>query len=252
MPKNSMIKIMCMGDSITFAPGMPGSYRKFLYNNLIKKGYKIKMVGPNSNIVEKYCDENNSEYFEYEDNNCGYSGYTIKEFGDRKGLLEILEKNKCLKLNPDIIILLIGTNNAMENYDFNKTIKDFISLIDFLLNNINKEAIIFVSTIPDMDPNVEQVYNLFDNYRKDNINDTEVKNDVNNYIKDFNNKIKEIIEGNKSKNDNIRIVDLNPLMKNIDNLLFDGVHPKDKGYKIMGDFYAGIIEEYLNNKFNKK
>lgn len=157
-----------------------------------------------------------------------------------------------LKLNPDIIILLIGANNAMDNYDFNKTIKDFISLIDFLLKNINKEAIIFVSTIPDMDPNVEQVYNLFDNYRKDNINDTEVKNDVNNYIKDFNNKIKEIIEGYKSKNDNIRIVDLNPLMKNIDNLLFDGVHPKDKGYKIMGDFYAGIIEEYLNNKFNKK
>ena len=51
---------------------------------------------------------------------------------------------------------------------------------------------------------------------------------------------------------NIRIVDLNPLMRDIDNLLFDGVHPNDKGYKIMGDFYAGIIEEYLNNKFNKK
>ena len=60
-----------------------------------------------------------------------------------------------MELNPDIIILLIGTNNAMDNYDFNKTIKDFISLIDFLLKNINKEAIIFVSTIPDMDPNVE-------------------------------------------------------------------------------------------------
>ena len=38
------IKIMCMGDSITFGSGMPGSYRKFLYNNLIKKGYNIKMV----------------------------------------------------------------------------------------------------------------------------------------------------------------------------------------------------------------
>ena len=252
MPKNSMIKIMCMGDSITFGHGMPGSYRKFLYNNLIKKGYKIKMVGVNSNKVGKYYDEKNSEYFEYEDNNCGYSAYTIKEFGDRKGLFEILEKNKCLKLSPDIMILLIGTNNAMENYDFNKTIKDFISLIDFLLNNINKEAIIFVSTIPDMDPNVEEVYHWFDNYRMDSANDTEVKNDVNNYIKEFNNKIKEIIESYGNKNYNIRILDLNPLMRDIDNLLFDGVHPNDKGYKIMGDFYAGIIEEYLNNKFNKK
>ena len=128
MPKNSMIKIMCIGDSITFGKGMPGSYRKFLYNNLVKKGYKIKMVGANSNIVDKYHNENTSETFKYQDNNCGYSGYTIKAFGDRKGLLEILQKNKCLKLNPDIIILLIGTNNAMEKYDFNMTIKDFISL----------------------------------------------------------------------------------------------------------------------------
>ena len=32
----------------------------------------------------------------------------------------------------------------------------------------------------------------------------------------------------------------------------DGVHPNDKGYKIMGDFYSNIIEDYLNEKFNKK
>ena len=31
------IKIMCIGDSITFGHKTPGSYRKFLYNNLIKK-----------------------------------------------------------------------------------------------------------------------------------------------------------------------------------------------------------------------
>ena len=109
MPKNSMIKIMCIGDSITFGKGMPGSYRKFLYNNLVKKGYKIKMVGANSNIVDKYHNENTSETFKYQDSNCGYSGYTIKAFGDRKGLLEILQKNKCLKLNPDIIILLLNS-----------------------------------------------------------------------------------------------------------------------------------------------
>ena len=39
MPKNLMIKIMCIGDSITFGKGMPGSYRKFLYNNLVIDNY---------------------------------------------------------------------------------------------------------------------------------------------------------------------------------------------------------------------
>ena len=162
-----------------------------------------------------------------------------------------METNKWFELNPDIIVLLIGTNNAMENYDFDKTIKDFISLMDFLLKNINKEVIMFVSTIPDMNPNTESVYHWFDNYRMDGINDAEVKNEVNIYVKDFNNKIKEIIESYRSKNYNIEIVDLNPIVKDIDNLFADGVHPNNKGYKIIGDFYAGFIQDYLDKKFNK-
>ena len=33
------IKIMCIGDSITDGFGLEGSYRKFLYNGFVKKGY---------------------------------------------------------------------------------------------------------------------------------------------------------------------------------------------------------------------
>ena len=47
------IKIMCIGDSITFGHRFPGSYRKFFYHNLISKGYKIKMVGAQGNKIEK-------------------------------------------------------------------------------------------------------------------------------------------------------------------------------------------------------
>jgi len=64
-----------------------------------------------------------------------------------------------LKLNPDIILLLIGTNNAMDNYNFNITIIDFISLINYFLENINKNSIIFVATIPDIDPNIKSFIN---------------------------------------------------------------------------------------------
>ena len=64
-----------------------------------------------------------------------------------------------MKLNPDIIILSIGTNNAMDNYNFNITIIDFISLINYFLENINKNSIIFVATIPDIDPNIKSFIN---------------------------------------------------------------------------------------------
>ena len=251
MDVNSKIKIMCIGDSITFGDRMPGSYRKFLYNNLITKGYKIKMVGAKDNKIEKYYyNENNSEFFEYEDANSGFSAYSICEYENRKGLLEILKQNKCLKLNPDIIILLIGTNNAMDNYDFDITIKNFISLIEYMLNNSGKDTIIFVATIPDMDPNTERVYTWFHNYRTDNISDDEVKINVNNYVKKYNNKIKEIIGDYRNKNYNITIEDLNPVVKDVDNLMFDGVHPNNQGYKKMADFWTNIVEKYINEKFN--
>ena len=251
---NNKIKIMCMGDSITFGSGMPGSYRKFLYNNLIKKGYKIKMVGAKDNKIEKYYNnENSSEFFEYEDDNSGFSAFTISQYGKRKGLLEILKKNKCLKLNPNIIILQIGTNNAMDNYNFDKTIKDFISLIDYMLNNISNNTIIFVATIPDMDPNVKKVYSWFKNYRKKKkkIKAKQVRINVNNYVAKFNNKIKEIIENYRNNNYNIRIGDLNPVIKDVDNLMFDGVHPNNEGYKKIADFWTDIVEKYINENLIK-
>ena len=71
-----------------------------------------------------------------------------------------------MKLNPDIIILLIGTNNAMDNYNFNITIIDFISLINYFLENINKNSIIFVATIPDIDPNIKSFINGLKNIEK--------------------------------------------------------------------------------------
>ena len=250
MSKNSFIKIMCLGDSITLGHRMPGSYRKFLYHNLITKGYKIKMVGAINQKKEKYYSkEDKSEFFEYEDNHCGFSAYSICAYRKRKGLLELLQKNKYLKLNPDIIILLIGTNNAMDNYDFDITIKDFISLINYLVNNISKEAIILVSTIPDMNPNIYKTW--FGVYQTDNYSEDEAKNKVNDYIMKFNKEITGIIEDYRNKNYNIRIGDLNPVIKDIDNLLFDGVHPNNKGYKIIGDFWADIIDKYLTEHFKK-
>ena len=41
----------------------------------------------------------------------------------------------------------------------NITIIDFISLINYFLENINKNSIIFVATIPDIDPNIKSFIN---------------------------------------------------------------------------------------------
>jgi len=248
------IKIMCIGDSITFGHRFPGSYRKFFYHNLISKGHKIKMVGAQGNKIEKYYynKDNPSKYFEYQDDNSGFSAYTICAHKNRKGLLEILKKNECLKLNPDIIILLIGTNNVMDNVDFDLTINNFISLMEYILNNTSKNCIIFVNTILDMDPNHKTNYTWFNNYRNGNIDDAQVKINVNNNVKKFNNKIREIINNYKNKNYNIRIEDLNHIIKDFDNLMVDGVHPNNNGYEKIGEFWTEIIDKYLKEINNHK
>ena len=239
-----------MGDSITSSKILEGSYRKFLYHNLISKGYNIKMVGSIEQKIKKYYDEETKEEFKYPDDNSGFSSYTICTYEGRKGLLEILKKDNILKLNPDIIILLIGTNNIMDNYDFDKTMKDFISLIDYIFDNISPNSTLFVATIPDMDPN-KKFYKIFKNYRqskdgKIKYNDNKVKKLVLKNIKKFNKGIKKIINEYKDKNYNIRLENLNYALKDIDNLFDDGVHPNNKGYKKMGDFWSNIIEKFLN------
>ena len=133
----------------------------------------------------------------------------------------------------------------MDNVDFDLTINNFISLMEYILNNTSKNCIIFVNTILDMEPNHEANYTWFNNYRYGNIDDAQVKINVNNNVKKFNNKIKEIIDNYKKKNYNIKIEDLNPVIKDFESLMVDGVHPNNNGYKKIGEFWTEIIDNYL-------
>ena len=107
------IKIMPIGDSITFGMGDTGGYRKFLYNSLKKKGYKIDMVGPNGK------NSASANGISYDDNHAGYSGYQIKQrasWGQRQQLIQKLkEKNAVKQAQPDIVLLIIGTNDMNAN-----------------------------------------------------------------------------------------------------------------------------------------
>ena len=113
------IKIMSVGDSITDGYGTDGSYRKFMYNRLTNSGYDIDMVGPQWSYVDSASYSGDGESFEYDPNHCGYSGYAIKEIPGRNGILETLQSGNYLsQCSPDIVILQIGTNDVIDNYEF--------------------------------------------------------------------------------------------------------------------------------------
>ena len=248
------IKIMCVGDSITDGYGVPGSYRKFLYNGLTKKGYKIDMVGSKKGYSTTYTNEASGETFEYDDDNTGYSTFTIKSYNGRSGIYETLVETKCLsEQQPDIVILQIGTNNIIDNHDEDENKQDLESLIDYILDNIPSTSTLFVTTIPDLDPNREEVYTWFSNYRHSAdwqtlYPDEIAKMKVDQALQEYNSDVTSIATKRKESGQNVRPADVNSAITDVKTQLKDGVHPNDFGYRLMGDYWAEIIDKFLQSE----
>ena len=248
------IKIMCVGDSITDGYGVPGSYRKFLYNGLTKKGYKIDMVGSKKGYSTTYTNEASGETFEYDDDNTGYSTFTIKSYNGRSGIYETLVETKCLsEQQPDIVILQIGTNNVIDNHDEDENKQDLESLIDYILDNIPSTSTLFVTTIPGLDPNREEVYTWFSNYRHSAdwqtlYPDEIAKMKVDQALQEYNSDVTSIATKRKESGQNVRPADVNSAITDVKTQLKDGVHPNDFGYRLMGDYWAEIIDKFLQSE----
>ena len=252
---NEPIKIMCVGDSITDGYGIPGSYRKFLYHGLTQKGYNIDMVGSKSSLEGKYTDETTGETWEYDDDNTGYSTYTIKSYRGRNGIYDTLKETNCLSQKPDIVILQIGTNNIIDKHNQEGNSEDFETLIDYILQNIPETSVLFVTTIPPLDPNREEVYSWFSNYRHSpfyskTYSDEEVQMNVEAFLKYYNSDITSRVNLRREKGQNIRAADVNSVITDVKSQLMDGVHPNNKGYKLMGEYWTEVIGEYIKENYS--
>lgn len=249
-------KILCIGDSITDGYGTDGSYRKFLYHNLTESGYSIDMTGPNWSWGDaSYTDEETGETFSYDAAHCGYSGYAIKEYPGRNGILETVQNGDYLTVySPDVVILQIGTNDVIDNHELDKADERLETLVDYIVENISSESDLFVTTIPYLDPNREDVYSWFSNYRhssdwQTNYSDDEVEINVKNAVDEYNSTVKKVVEKVQSEGvKNIHFADVNSAVTDVKTQLKDGVHPNNTGYKLMGNYWTGVMKQYLSGE----
>lgn len=250
------IKIMSIGDSITDGYGTDGSYRKFLYNNLTKDGYSIDMVGPNWSWGDAtYNDSSTGESFTYDAAHCGYSGYAIRAYSGRSGILETIQSGSYLtNYTPDIVILQIGTNDVIDNHEIDSAGERLEVLADYILQNISSDSALFITTIPDLEPNRSDVYSWFGNYRhsadwRTNYSDAEVEAHVKQQIDNYNSQVKALVESKQAAGvSNIYYGDVNSAVTDVTTQLKDGVHPNDVGYKLMGEYWTGVIKTYLSGE----
>lgn len=228
--KDGAIKIMPIGDSITFGYGHEGGYRKYLDYYLKDKGYtKVDMVGPEGKSSASFSF--NGKNVSYDDNHAGYSGYTIKQkypipsWGEN-GLLEKLKsKNAVSSAKPDVILLIIGTNDMTANRALSECESDLHDLIDYILSTMPSDSVIYMGSIPEFTAyggNAQRVAN-------------------------YNSTVKKVADSYASEGKNVKFADVHGCLNGTADLQSDNLHPSAAGYEKIGKFWAGIIDDYVSS-----
>ena len=201
-PKDSQTRVACVGDSITYGSGIKG-WPNGTYPDILGN-----MLG-DSYIV----------------NNYGYSGRTALHNADKPYINENLYQQS-LDFNPDIVIIMLGTNDTKPyNWKGKEAFIDDYKKIIESYAQLDSEPEIYVI----MPPPCTVIEGA-----------TEVKFDINGELinTDVCDAVKEIAEEL-----NINLIDANTQFQGKENLFSDGVHPNNNGAKIFAEIvYDRIIK----------
>ncbi len=242
---SAAIKIMPIGDSITYGEGgsSGGSYRKYLYYHLKKQFPNVNLVGKLSWTGEAVI---NGENVTYDAGFVGNSGYAIKSYQynnqSRPGIYDnIIEsakewENAVKEQSPDIVLLMIGTNDIMDNYEMDNIKSRLKELVDEIYNQKNNVKLYIMSPPPI-------------NSSKADFSPTNNQTLMNDNITSYITEIKSLIQEEKNAGRYCEYLDINTLFSSISEnpkygysdykkLLNDYCHPNEDGYAIMGEFIA--------------
>jgi lysophospholipase L1-like esterase len=209
---NNMVRIMPIGDSITFGiiqTGSPdyqsqsGGYRTVLYDSLLANGFTdVDFVGPlqsGPNSIDR--------------DNAGYSGEATWQISNR------ISSNQIDPSSADIVLLMIGTNDIRQNF--------LGGAADRLSQLIDRITAFGVKVLVGSIPPINEPTN----------NNPNATNDV----VAFNNAIPDIVA---SKGSNVRFVDIYQALSLND--LADGVHPNSLGYSKIGTAWYNALLPILD------
>jgi lysophospholipase L1-like esterase len=140
LARNSIVRVMALGDSITAGVGAFGSriddggYRGALAKLLVKNGYRVTFVGSRSDYSAAIDDRAHE----------GWPGYVLRSFPSDPGpgqLYGALVRKAIKRNKPDLILLMAGTNDLLrlEKRDGGYTLANIAHSMDLLLGEIFKE-----------------------------------------------------------------------------------------------------------------
>jgi len=209
IPPNLKLRILPLGDSITFGIGGTGwnGYRGDLYKKLTAAGVKVDYVGSlkSGNFGKT--------------SNSGYPGYTISQISAKA--------DNDLERKPNVVCLMAGTNDYLWGSTANQDPKTAPERITALVDKIVKrvpDAAVLVASLPP-----QSFTGKYAKYQKSSFP-----------VEPFNKQIPLIANAAADRGGKVLAVDMGALtLSDLD----DGVHPNDAGYAKMATAWFKAIEE---------
>ncbi|VVJ17513.1 arabinofuranosidase [Amycolatopsis camponoti] len=195
---NGGTRVMPLGDSITEGTQVPGGYRIGLWQRLAAGGYQVDFTGSQFNGPAALGDHDHE----------GHPGWRIDQIdANITGWLRTS--------TPHTVLLHIGTNDVLQNYDVTRAPARLATLIDHITATA-PDAEVFVATIiPLANAGQESA------------------------ARTFNSAIPGIVQAARNAGKHVHLVDMHAALTAAD--LIDGIHPTAAGYdKMAATWFAAL------------
>jgi lysophospholipase L1-like esterase len=219
-PRGTPCAILALGDSITFGEYSTtgGGYRVPMFEAASKAGQSVTFVGSMTSGPATVDGK------AFPQQNEGHPGFTIAAGGGRFGI-QALAQSAITTYHPNIVTLMIGTNDVDVQYDLTDAPARLATLLD---------------TITGTDPNLLLVVAQIIPTTND---------DENTRARAFNAAIPDLVKARADRGVHVVGVDMygaftaNAAYKTA--YFVDALHPNDAGFQIMADVWDSVITALL-------
>jgi lysophospholipase L1-like esterase len=192
------VRIMPLGDSITYGSKAPGGYRLELWTRLQRDGAAVDFVGSRQDGPASLGDRDHE----------GHSGWRIDE------LTEAVD-GWLARQQPEIVLLMIGTNDVLQNHEVAGAPARLAALLDRITAKRPRLRVL-VATLPPLDKPAWQAQ-----------------------VDAYNAALPGIVQARARAGARVQLVDVARGMTTAD--LADGIHPNAGGYaKLAAAWYTAL------------
>jgi lysophospholipase L1-like esterase len=192
------VRIMPLGDSLTYGSKAAGGYRLELWTRLQRDGAAVDFVGSLQHGPASLGDRDHE----------GHSGWRIDE-------VAAAVDGWLAREQPEVVLLMIGTNDVLQNHDVAGAPARLGALLDRITAN-QPGARVLVATLPPLGKPAWQAQ-----------------------VDAFNGALPDVVQARARAGTRVQLVDVAHGMTAAD--LADGIHPNAGGYaKLAAAWYAAL------------